>query len=263
MKLMRYMLISSIYFPPCLLFSALPTIDITQIGHSLTMIKDNAKYHIETALKWQRNFELVKTQIDQMDQLKERLGNTKELASDIGLDWWHNREIDAFHEQQYLFNKLRYDANGMESIGYTGKGLFNKLREKDEEGKNIERDPEHYKRHNLIEEQYESFHDVNQVTAEMKNDLQKEALRVIDQLKHAKTDAEVQLLNTKIGSINSQLNLLQNLRQDEINRLQAQAILNENQREKERKAAQEDFFHEQNSLTKKTINFFKTIKFKD
>lgn len=263
MKLLHYIIVTHVYLLPYVGFGALPTIDVGQIANSLTMIKDSAKYHTETVLKWKKNFELVSTQIDQIDKLKSSLGNTKELAADIGWDWWHDRDIDIFHEQQYLFKKLRYDADGLASTAYTGKGLYKKLRQEDQEGNKIPRNVDDYKRHNLVEQQYESFHDVNEATAEIKKGLHEEALQVIGKLKNASTDAEVQLLNAKITSINGQLDLLQNLRQDEINRLQAQAILNENQREKEKRAAQENFLHDQNSLTNKTINFFKTIKLKE
>lgn len=233
--------------------------DVVHTGETIKMIKDNAKFYTETAMRWKENYGLIHHQINHLNDIKGSIGDPKAFARKIGWDLMNDHEITAFHEQEYLFYKLKESANGLASLGFTEGGIFDPIKSHDADGNAIERDTNAYKKHDLLEKQYEAFEEVNEATAERKRDLQKEALKTMDALKNATTESEIQLLSSKINAINGQFDLLQNMREDEIHKLQAQEIINRNQKEKEARAAREEFIHEQRCFDEGLSKYFNSL----
>jgi len=215
------------------------------------------KQHAKTVNQLKAQYKMLEREFEQLQNINTVLGNPKEALKDAAYQFWNYERVDTFNNEEEIWGKLKRGLSGLESLGFEGNGLYKRIKQKDRNGKNIKRNFSNYQRHAAIEERYLQLQTVNKRAEQREDELQKEAGRLLQKLKYAITDAEVQKLGTQINAVNAQFGLINNMRQAELGKLQAQDILNRNQREKEKKAAIEEWIHKDKKETLHNIRFLK------
>lgn len=246
--------------------TAFSAIFVTDWGHLVQTIKneaENVKRHVEVVKEWKRNYEAVARQVDNLDRLKEAVGNPRASAQKISRDFWEDNSMDYFWKEELLYWNLKQSALGTRALLNSDDGLYKKIDLMDKDGNEIKRDLDYYKRHDALEQQSEMVEHKNKEAREHKERLIKERKEVIDQLLNASTEADIQAATAQLIALNGEFDLIDSMENDEFRKFQLRKMMNEEQKLKEEQAARETAMHNEIMSNDNLMESLKSINFLD
>ncbi|MCB1103394.1 MAG: hypothetical protein H7A44_08530 [Opitutaceae bacterium] len=197
-----------------------------------------AANHLEVLKKWGEQLTALQNQIRQLEEqlaeqrrIREVLGNPTLAGGQLILDRLGPEQLAR--EYGETLREIRKLANSVSSLQRSAEGIYPKLDDHTVLGQSFERQTTPYRRYAAVERQAEQAAEIYDTTLRQQAELQTDLAGILDRLKSAGTQAEVDKLAVNANAINGQLYHLVNARRDQTEALRMQQIENENQRAKE------------------------------
>jgi conjugal transfer/entry exclusion protein len=198
-----------------------------------------AANHLETMRRWAQQIEGLNRQLRELQQqlevqrrILDVLGNPTDAGAQMILREFGADELArSFSETMHEVRRL---SSAVASLERTADGLYSRLENRTILGRSFNRQESSYRRYAAVERQTDNLAAVQSAVTERSNALQRDLADTLDRLKGAATQAEVDKLQAKVAAINGQLAHLDSQREDELRKLLAAQVANENQAAKER-----------------------------
>jgi hypothetical protein len=215
--------------------------------------------HTEELAKWADQIDRMNQSLQKLDQqlqtlnrVKEVIGDPTQIAGLVGLgeltDSLQNSGIGK------LSASIAQTADSLQTLKETGQGLYQTIPATLTDGTSILRDLPGYRKFSAIEKSKQNFDSVfDEAVSEIKK-LDSDIQSTASQLRNASTQAEVDKLNAKLNALHSAKDSWEGRKRDATNQLWAQKIANDNDREKQEKAAGENAEADRSSALDKLSN---------
>ena len=198
-----------------------------------------AANHLEVLRQWAMQLEKLNRQLRQLEEqlaVQQRIRDVIGDPSAAGLgvvlrDLGQEELARTYGETLHAARRL---SNAIDSLRRTSEGIYRQLDDRTVFGREFTRQESLYRRFAAVERQADTMAGVQGQADARTSALQAEIAATLGQLRAARTQAEVDKLAAKLGALNAQLGHLDAVRSEELAKLQAQQILNENQAAKER-----------------------------
>lgn len=211
-------------------------------GEALKSEIQNTKRHVDTLKRWQRNFQYAKEQINQLNKLKEYIGKPSDSLKKYSMNVWDTGEL-LDTRQFNVWKSLKHEANADKAFLFSDNGVFRKVQKKDKFDQNIPRNDEYYKRHNVVEGQYEHYIETLENTDQKRSELQNKSKKLNEEISAAQTESDILVLQTKQNAIAQEQEIINRVREEEYQKLSAQSLINTEMERKEERAQLEEFLH--------------------
>lgn len=198
-----------------------------------------AANHLEVMRQWAQQLESLNRQLRQLEaqlavqsRIRDVMGDPSAAGAGVVL-----RDLGAADLARSYGETLaaaRRLANAVDSLRRTSDGIYRQLEDRTSLGRDFVRQDALYLRYAAVERQADNLATVQAQTDTRAAALQAEVAATLEQLRSAGTQAEVDKLSAKLGTLHGQLARLDGQRQSEAAKLSAQQILNDNQAAKER-----------------------------
>jgi hypothetical protein len=198
-----------------------------------------AANHLEILRQWAEQLEKLNRQLRQLEEqlavqqrIRDVIGDPSTAGVGVVLrDLGQEELARTYGETLRAAWRL---SNAIDSLRRTSEGIYRRLDDRTVFGREFARQEGLYRRYAAVERQADTMAEVQGQADARTAALQTEIAATLEQLRGAATQAEVDKLTAKLGALNAQLGHMDAVRADELAKLQAQQILNENQAAKER-----------------------------
>lgn len=198
-----------------------------------------AANHLEVLRQWAEQLEKLNRQLRQLEEqlavqqrIRDVIGDPSAAGVGVVLrDLGQEELARTYGETLRAAWRL---SNAIDSLHRTSEGIYKKLDDRTVFGREFTRQGDLYRRYAAVERQADTMAEVLAQADSRTATLQKDIAATLEQLRTAPTQAEVDKLAAKLGTLHAQLGHLAAVRANESAKLQAQQILNENQAAKER-----------------------------
>lgn len=213
-------------------------------GTQATIAQGNA----DQLTKWTESISKLNTQIEKMNQVVQQGQQILNIAGDpasalgaIGGLGGLNTSLDT-EGLSKLGSELSKTADGLQSLQSTGEGLYKSIPSSLPDGTSITRDVDGYKKFGAVEENFKNFTQTSKDIDSRLKTLRSELKATAN--KAATTEAMQREKQAKLQAINSEIAALEAQRKAAADQLAAQQIANENDKEKQAKAAGEEGYQD-------------------
>jgi len=240
------------------LLAQIPVTDVASITN-------NSIAHAEDIAKWVESINNLKTQINQLNQqiaiqddIRKWAGNPVEAGANVTLDaLGQNDLLRDFGRSKDAIVGL---TQSLSSLQNTADGTYRTIDSVDLNGNALQRDPLTFRRYSILDAKQDNSEQVTAQTKTREQELQEEIAVTLEELKAAKTDAEVQKLSAKLTALNGQLAQVEAVRRREVDEVALQKIANDSRLEQERQAAAEAEAKDDFLANQRVTDYMKTLK---
>lgn len=205
-------------------------------------------HQAQTLAQWAENLKRLQEQIsigvDTLEQIKHTGLVTADIQSAIG-DW--KSIVDGARSIEMRVDRLTEDFgipfkaavtvdDGDRTLVYSNHDIYIPIEMRTYGGKVIDFDEREFRRYGAVESLNDNMITVFEQTDEAIKNVMTEIGETIEDVANAETQAETDKLAVRLNGLHARLLHLQGIRDDQLIRLQAQQILNQNQKEKEEKS---------------------------
>jgi hypothetical protein len=195
--------------------------------------------------KWAEQIDRMNQSLNKLDQqlqtlnkVRDVIGDPTQVASLVGLggltDSLQNSGIGK------LGSSIAQTADSVQSLKETGQGLYQAIPSTLSDGTAIVRDLPGYRKFSAVEKSKQNFDAVfDEAVSEIKK-LDREIQSTSNQFRSASTQSEVDKLNAKLAALHAAKDSWEGRNRDAFEQLNAQKILNDNDREKQDQASAEE-----------------------
>lgn len=215
-------------------------IPVTDIAN----LVNNQLSEVENLAKWVESIAQLKQQITQLDQqiniasdIRQWAGDPRAAANRLLLDNLGVSDLVRTYGRAQA--DIRSLTNSLDSLGNVGNGNFRAIASIDLNGNALTRDALTFRRFSILDATQTNTEQVLTDTKSREDDLQQEVADTLAAIKSANTDAEAQMLASKLTALNGQLGQVEAARRREVDAVTLQKIANDSRAEEERLAAEE------------------------
>jgi hypothetical protein len=194
--------------------------------------------HLEILRQWTEQLRQLQAQLRELEQvvrlqrrIRDVLGDPVQAGTGLVLEELGAEELGQAYGD--TLREIRRLADASNSLRHTAEDIYGVLEDRTSLGGPVTRNTGLYRRYAAVEAQAQQVTQTQDQVHQRVLDLQRDIGQTTQKLRTASTAAEVDKLNATLAALNGQLEVAIAARANEIAKLEAQQILNENQAAKE------------------------------
>lgn len=245
----------------CTIVGAHAQIPVTDVAS----IANNRVAQAENVAKWVESINHLRQQIDALNRvinvqsdIRRWAGNPVEASTKVALEGLGGPELARdFGSAKRAVVGL---ADSLGSLRRSAEGTYRTIDDFDIDGNPMRRDPMIYRRYAVLDAKQEVSAQVTEETHTRERELQVDIAATLEDMKAARTDAEVQKLSAKLAALNGQLAYVDSARRREVDAVTLQKIANDARSEAEQRSVAELEMRNSYLAHQRITAYMKTLK---